>query len=205
MKRLNRYDEMLFSGKFYESGDLKLLSYQHKCVQDMRRYNKIPSGPLGLLIRTKRLNKLFGKVGPNSYIEPPIYANFGGKNVFIGNNFYSNSNLTLVDDGKIEIGDNVMIGPNVTICTAMHSLNANDRLDKNNQYNEGVVIGNNVWICAKVTILPGVKIGDNSVIGAGSVVTKDVPANVLAFGNPCKVIKSLEGIESMLKDENIFK
>ena len=191
MKRNDKYDELLFGERFYDPANIQLLLYQQRCVNEMNKYNKTKATPLGLLMRVKRLKKMFAAIGENSYIEPPVHANFGGKNTFIGKNFYANFNLTLVDDGKITIGDNVMIGPNVTIITAEHSLKAEERLQKENQINHPVTIGNNVWIAANVTIFPGVTIGDNSVIGAGSVVTKDVPANVIAFGNPCKVQRNI--------------
>lgn len=191
MKRNDEFDKILFSGEYYDCGEIRLLAYQHKCVEDLNRYNRIRSSLIGVVKRMKRLSSVFGSVGENSYVEPPMHANFGGKNVFIGKNFYANSNLTLVDDGKITIGDNVMIGPNVTIATALHPLSATERLKKENQRNLPVVIGNNVWIASDVVILPGVTIGDGAVIGAGSVVTRDIPAGVLAFGNPCKIQRSI--------------
>lgn len=135
------------------------------------------------------LSDLLGSIGQNSYIEPPFHANWG-KNTYIGNNVYINFSLTIVDDTRVEINDHVMIGPNVTISTASHPLDPELRL-KNAQFNKPVIIKENVWIGANVTIFPGVIIGENSVIGAGSVVTKDIPNNVLAFGTPCKVIKSI--------------
>lgn len=135
------------------------------------------------------LSKLLGSIGENSYIEPPFHANWG-KNTYIGDGVYINFSLTLVDDTRVEIGDNTMIGPNVTIITASHPLDPEERL-KHAQFNQPVVIGQNVWIGANVTIFPGVTIGDNSVIGAGSIVTKDIPENVLAFGSPCKVVKNI--------------
>ena len=191
MKRNGEFDDILFGEKYYDCGDMKLLRYQHRCVAELNRYNKIKSGPVGLLRRMKKLKKIFGSVGEGSYVEPPMRANFGGKNVFVGKNFYANSNLTLVDDGKITIGDNVMIGPNVTIATAVHPLLAKERAEKENQCNKPVTVGTNVWIASGVTVLPGVTIGDGAVIGAGSVVTKDIPKNVLAYGVPCKVIREI--------------
>ena len=107
-----------------------------------------------------------------------------------GNNVYANFNLTCVDDAVIYIGDKVMFGPNVTIATANHPINSKLR-EKAYQYNREVHIGNNVWIGANTVVVPGVTIGDNSVIGAGSVVTKDIPANVVAVGNPCKVLRQI--------------
>lgn len=136
------------------------------------------------------LKDLLGSVGEGVYIEQPLNANWG-KNTYIGNNVYANFNLTLVDDTRIEIHDDTMIGPNVTIITGTHPLDP--ELRKNNaQYNLPVAIGRNVWLGAGVTIFPGVTIGENSVIGAGSLVTKDIPANVLAFGSPCSVVREIQ-------------
>ncbi|KAF1296839.1 galactoside O-acetyltransferase [Enterococcus sp. JM4C] len=135
------------------------------------------------------MKQLFASVGEGVYIEQPLRANWGS-NTYIGNHVYANFNLTLVDDTKIEIGDNVMIGPNVTLSAGTHPLDPELRLKKA-QYNLPIVIEENVWLGAGVIVLPGITIGKNSVIGAGSVVTKDIPANVLAFGTPCMVKKSI--------------
>ena len=199
MKRKSEFDSLLFSGEYYDCNDMKLLSYQHRCVAQMNRYNKIKSGPVGLWRRMKRLKRVFGSIGEGGYVEPPVHANFGGKNVFVGKNFYANANLMLVDDGKITIGDNVMLGPNVTIATAVHPLRADERQESQNQKNLPVTIGNNVWIAACVTVLPGVTIGDGAVIGAGSVVTKDFPPNVLAYGNPCRAVREISESDTVRK------
>ena len=136
------------------------------------------------------LLQLLGSFGEDSYIEPPLHANWG-KNTYIGSHVYVNSSLTLVDDTRIEIQDHVMIGPNVTLCTAAHPLSAELRIKKA-QYNLPVVIEKNAWIGAGAVLLPGVRIGENSIIGAGSIVTKDIPKNVVAYGSPCRVRKQLE-------------
>lgn len=141
--------------------------------------------PSELPLRTEILKKLLGSMGENIYIEPPLHANWG-KNTHLGNNVYANFNLTLVDDADIYIGDNVMIGPNVVLATAGHPIHPALR-ERGMQFNIPIYIGNNVWLGAGVIVLPGVKIGDNSVIGAGSVVTHDIPENCVAFGNPCRV------------------
>ena len=140
--------------------------------------------------RQALLTKMFAKVGEGAYIEPPFHANWGGWHVELGAHVYANFNLTLVDDTHIWIGDSVMIGPNVTIATAAHPILPALR-KKAAQYNLPVRIGDNVWIGAGAIILPGVTIGENSVIGAGSVVTKDIPANVVAVGNPCRVLRPI--------------
>ena len=139
--------------------------------------------------RNEILKSLLAQVGENCYVEPPLHANWG-KNTHFGNNVYANFNLTLVDDTDIFVGDNVMFGPNVTLATAGHPINPDLRI-KAAQFNIPITIGNNVWLGAGVVVMPGVNIGDNSVIGAGSVVTKDIPANVVAVGNPCRVMREI--------------
>ncbi len=191
MKRNDKFDKILFSGEWYYCNDLELLMYQERCINYMNKFNKTKASPLGLVRRMKMLKKMFGAIGDESYVEPPIHANFGGKNVFIGRHFYSNFNLTLVDDGKITIGNDVLIGPNVTIATPLHPLDPEHRLKKENQRNLPVTIGNNVWIASGAMILPGVTIGDGAVVAAGAVVTHDVPPNVLVAGVPAKIIKDL--------------
>lgn len=123
-------------------------------------------------------------------IYDPSDEEIMAEHVHFGNNVYANFNLTCVDDGDIYIGDKVMFGPNVTIATANHPIIPKLR-QYAYQYNRDVHIGNNVWIGANTVVVPGVTIGDNSVIGAGSVVTKDIPANVVAVGNPCKVLREI--------------
>lgn len=135
------------------------------------------------------LKKLLGSMGENVWIEPPLRVAYGNR-THIGNNFYANFNLVLVDDIEIYIGNNVMIAPNVTITVTGHPVYYKLR-QKGDQFSFPVTIKDHVWIGSNVVILPGVTIGENSVIGAGSVVTKDVPANVIAVGNPCKVLRAI--------------
>ena len=151
------------------------------------QYNQLP--PTEHEKKRECLEKLFGSVGENVSITQPVHANWG-KNTHLGDGVYTNFNLCLVDDTTINIGSDTMIGPNVTIITASHPLDATQRRNKA-QFNQPVNIGENVWIGANVTIFPGVTIGDNTVIGAGSIVTKNIPANVLAYGTPCKEIKKI--------------
>ena len=136
------------------------------------------------------LKEMFAEIGEGCYIEPPLRANWGGKNVHFGKFVYANFNLTVTDDGNVYIGDKVMFGPNVTIATANHPINPELRA-RGLQYNKDVHIGENVWIGANTVIVPGVRIGKNTVIGAGSVVTKDIPDNVVAVGNPCRVMREI--------------
>ncbi|WED24313.1 sugar O-acetyltransferase [Vibrio sp. JC009] len=139
--------------------------------------------------RQALLEQIFAEIGEDSYIEPPLRANWG-KHTHLGKNVYANFNLTLVDDTHIHIGDYVMIGPNVTLATAGHPIDPEMRI-KVAQFNVPIRIEKNVWIGANSVVLPGITIGENSVIGAGSIVTKDIPANVVAVGNPCRVLREI--------------
>ncbi|WP_086933103.1 sugar O-acetyltransferase [Agarilytica rhodophyticola] len=123
-----------------------------------------------------------------AHIEPNFFCDYG-YNITIGDSFYANHNLTILDVCPVAIGDNVMLGPNVMISTATHPLNPIER--KTTEYGTPIHIGDDVWIGGNAAVLPGVTIGNGSVIGASSVVTKDIPEGVLAFGNPCRVIRSI--------------
>lgn len=180
--------EKMENGLLYDSSVEEILSVQATCVQYMKEYNTLGLGDDERL--TELLKLSFAEVGEGTFIQPPYYANWGGANVHLGSDVYANFNLTLVDDGNIYIGDKTMIGPNVTIATAGHPTFPSLR-EKAMQYNIDVHIGRNVWIGAGAVILPGITIGDNSVIGAGSIVTKDIPANVVAVGNPCRVLREI--------------
>ena len=136
------------------------------------------------------LKEMFAEFGEGCYIEPPLFANWGGRHVHFGKYVYANFHLTLVDDGHIYVGDSVMLGPNVTIATAGHPIDPPLRAE-GLQYNADVYIQRNVWIGADATILPSIHIGESSVIGAGSMVTHDIPANVVAIGNPCRVLRAI--------------
>ena len=180
--------EKMEKGLVYDCSAEEIMSVQTGFVKYMKEYNTLGLGD------EKRMEELmplmFAEVGPNTYVQPPFYANWGGAHVHFGEWVYANFNLTLVDDGHIYIGDHTMIGPNVTIATAGHPILPELR-EKEMQYNVDVKIGRNVWIGAGAIIVPGVTIGDNTVIGAGSVVPKDIPANVVAVGNPCRVMREI--------------
>ena len=135
------------------------------------------------------LKDLFGKTGERLFVEPPFHCDYGW-NIAVGENFFANYNLTILDVGKVTIGDNVQIAPNVSIYTAGHPVHPASR-NSGYEYGIPVTIGSNVWIGGSVVILPGVTIGDNAVIGAGSVVTKDIPADHIAAGNPCRVLRKI--------------
>lgn len=149
--------------------------------------------------KSEILKELLGKTGEKFYIEPPFRCDYGC-NIELGENFYANYNLTILDCNKVVFGDNVLVAPNVTIAAAGHPIHPDSR--KKYEYGIPVTIGNNVWLGAGVIICPGVTIGDGSVIGAGSVVTKDIPANVVAFGNPCRVYRKITDDDKELYYQN---
>ncbi len=180
--------EKLHSGEIYDPGSEEIFKEQIKCLERLYDFNA--TRPTELEKREKMLKEMFAEVGKDCYIEPPLHSNWGGRHVHLGNNVYFNFNATLVDDTHIYIGDCTMLGPNVVIATAGHPILPELR-EKALQYNLPVHIGKNCWLGAGVIVLPGVTIGDNTVIGAGSVVTKDIPANVVAVGNPCKVLREI--------------
>lgn len=179
--------ERMQSGKLYFCTDEKIAKEQLECLEILYDYNH--TRPSESQKREQILKNLLAEIGENCYIEPPLHANWG-KYTHFGNNVYANFNLTLVDDTDIFVGDNVMFGPNVIIATAGHPVDPPLR-EKVAQFNIPVRIGKNVWIGAGAIVLPGVTIGDHSVIGAGSVVTKDIPPNVVAVGNPCRVLREI--------------
>lgn len=189
MEQKNNNRVRMDAGKIYDPGDEAILQEQSGCLEKLYDFNS--TRPFEMEKRNQLLKEMLGSVGEGCYIEPPFHANWGGKHVYMGKNVYANFNLTLVDDGNIYIGDYVMFGPNVTIATAGHPVEPHLRR-RALQYNADIHIGNNVWIGAAAIILPGVSIGDHSVIGAGSVVTKDIPEGVVAVGNPCRVLRKID-------------
>ena len=190
MKLTDERFKPLHTGEIYYPSEEKMFIKQLHCINLCHRYNRLPSGVIGYALRSRLMKKMFAEMGDNCYIEPPFYANFGGKNVHLGNDVYANFHLTCVDDTHIYIGDHTMIGPNVTLVTAAHPISPTLR-EKVYQYNLPVRIGKNCWLGANVTVLPGVTIGDNTVVGAGSVVTKDLPSNVVAVGVPARVLREI--------------
>lgn len=181
--------EKMHRGELYLPDDEEIVAEQRKCLEKLYDFNM--TRPNELEKREKLLKDMLAEVGENCYIEPPFHANFGGKHVHFGNNVYANFNFTCVDDTDIFVGDCTMFGPNVTVATAGHPILPEIRA-KAYQFNIPVRIGRNCWLGTGVVVLPGVTIGDNSVIGAGSVVTKDVPPNVIAVGNPCRVLREID-------------
>jgi maltose O-acetyltransferase len=164
------------------------LPEERKAVRvKIREYNMLEPGDRDR--RNDLIREILGKTGKELFIEVPFRCDYG-YNIEVGENFYANFNLVILDVAKVKIGDNVMMAPNVAIYTAGHPVHP---VSRNSGYEYGIpiTIGNNVWIGGNVVINPGVNIGDNVIIGAGSVVTKDIPANMIAVGNPCRSVKEI--------------
>ena len=189
-EKLEEFKKLLVSGEIYDCTDEEFLSYQFQLLDRIKEYNDTLSNADGLKQREKMLKELLAECGSNLIILPPMHANCGLMNVHIGNDVFINYNASFVDDGPIYIGDETMFGPNVTVITASHPISPKLRKYKL-QYNQEVRIGKNVWVGANAIILPGVHIGDNSIVGAGAVVTKDVPNNVIVVGNPAKILRKI--------------
>ena len=185
---MGKMKERLHTGELYLPGDEEIMREQTLCQEKLYDFNL--TRPSEYEKRMALLKEMFAEIGEGCYIEPPLHSNFGGHHVHFGKGIYANYNLTLVDDSHIYVGDNTMFGPNVTIATAGHPILPELR-SRYYQYNMPVHIGKNCWLGAGVIVLPGVTIGDNTVVGAGSVVTKDLPGNVVAVGNPCKVLREI--------------
>ena len=177
----------MLNGELYDSSDKQLVDelikakklcnqYNNLCIEDIEKGNEI-------------IKKLFSKTGNEFMIMPNFYCDYGF-NIEIGEKFYSNHNLVILDANKVEFGDNVFIGPNCGFYTSGHPLDYQTR-NKGLEYAKPIKVGSNVWIGVNVCVMPGVTIGDNVVIGAGSVVNKDIPSNCVTVGNPCKVIKEI--------------
>lgn len=187
--------EKMLAGELYDCGDDALLARWHKAKNLTRDYNRTDSENLGE--KDRILTELLGGRGANLWITAPFFVDYG-ENIYFGDNCEVNMNCTFLDDNKIIIGDRALIAPNVQIYTAFHPVSAAERFGKIKEDGSfsfcktrtaPVLIGNDVWIGGAAVILPGVRIGDNVVIGAGSVVTRDVPSNTIACGNPCRAVK----------------
>ena len=167
--------------------DAENMALQARAKTLVEKFNSLP--PEAMEERMALNKEIFGSCGKNVWIVPPMKLAVG-KYISIGEGCYFNAGTTFIDDWKIEIGSNCLFGPNVTLCTTGHPISPNHRMD--GMYSFPIKIGNTCWIGANVIVLPGITIGDHSVIGAGSVVTKDIPANVVAAGNPCRVLRQID-------------
>lgn len=179
--------EKMKAGKLYTDLAEGLPEERLYCKELIYDYNH--SRPSEEAKRREILDRLLGGLGKDAWIEPPFRLAYGS-HTHIGDNFYANFNLVIVDDTDVYIGNNVMVAPNVTITATGHPVHP-DLRRHGEQFSFQVHIGDYVWLGAGAIILPGVTIGDNSVIGAGSVVTRDIPANVVAVGNPCRVLRPI--------------
>lgn len=178
--------EKMLRGEKYNCLDPELEKERQEVKQFLRRYNSTET----VLERQPMLEQLLGKIEKNSIIEPPFYCVYG-KNIFLGNRVFVNFFCTILDCGKVMIGDHVMIGPRVQIYTAAHDLQAQARI-QGWEVAKPITIEDNVWIGGAAVLLPGVRIGENAVVGAGAVVTRDIPANTIAAGNPARVIREIQ-------------
>ncbi|WOG27346.1 sugar O-acetyltransferase [Endozoicomonas sp. 8E] len=185
--------EKMLAGLDYIAFDSELTKDRLEAKKLCHRFNQV--SPDDKTQQAEVLNELLGTLS-EAWIEPFFYCDYG-YNIHLGENFYANHHCTILDGAKVTIGNDVLFGPSVTISTAGHPL---DSVTRNTglEFCKPITIGNNVWLGANVSVNPGVTIGDNSVIGAGSVVTRDIPANSVAVGAPCRVIKSVMSKEAIL-------
>ena len=183
---MNEKEKML-NGDLYLSFGEKLFTERQKAKELLFDFNALR--PSMLEERNTILKDLLGFMGENVFIEPPFRADYG-YNISFGARSYSNYNLTILDCAKVTIGADVLIGPNVNLFTAGHPINTEERLS-GLEYAYPITIGDKCWIGGGVIINAGISIGENTIIGSGSVVTKDIPANVIACGNPCRIIKNI--------------
>lgn len=201
--------EKMLAGKIYDPYEKELLSMRGNAHKLSQMYNTTFEDETEK--RNEILDKLLPNRGEGTFLQGPIYFDYG---LFtkVGKNFYANFNLTILDCCPVEIGDNVMIGPNCSILAPIHPLRYQDRNIRTKadgtlfdyEYAKPVSIGANCWIAGNVTIIGGVHIGEGCVIGAGSVVTKDIPANYLAAGNPCRPIREITEEDSIQNKEDLF-
>ncbi|MBZ9626232.1 MULTISPECIES: sugar O-acetyltransferase [unclassified Clostridium] len=195
-------EEKIFAGRLFDARTKDLRDIKHKAHILCQKFNLLNEYDES---RLPIIKEFVGKIGEKYYFQGPIQFNYGC-HTFIGENFFANFNTTILDDGKIYIGDNVMFGPNVSIMATSHPLISEERIAMKyedghvsmSEYAKEIHIGNNVWIACNVVVCGGVHIGNNAVIGAGSIVTKDIPDNYLACGNPCKPIRLITEKDSKL-------
>lgn len=181
------------SGDLYEaSGNTILLDVLAQCQDRCYDYNRLR--PSQEAERREAMRRILGKTGEHFKIISPFFCDYGF-NISIGENFFANTNLVILDEARVTFGDNVFVAPNCSFYTAGHPLDPIQRV-RGLQYSLPITVGDNVWIGGNVCVMPGVTIGSNTVIGAGSVVADDIPEGVLAAGNPCRVIRHLSGDEA---------
>jgi maltose O-acetyltransferase len=180
--------EKMLAGEMYDAADPQLAAERRQARDLCKALNESADNEHNL--RQRIIRELFGRAGDGVWIEPPFYCDYG-TNITLGSRVFFNFNCVVLDPAPVIIGSNVLFGPAVQVCTAAHPLRASQRRAWR-EFARPIEIGSDVWIGAGAIICPGVRIGPRSVIGAGSVVTRDIPADVLASGNPCKVTRQLE-------------
>lgn len=185
--------ERMLAGELYIVNDPELAVMNKKNRRLMYEFNhsKFDEGER----RKTIIKKLLGKTGKNVHFEPPFRCDYG-THITVGENFYANFDCIMLDVAPITIGDNVMFGPRVGVYTAGHPIDHEIRVS-GLEFGTAITIGNNVWVGANAVINPGVTIGDDVIIGSGSVVTKDIPSNVVAVGNPCRVLREVDKIDKV--------
>lgn len=179
--------ERMQKGLVYNDFDQDLFNKRVEAKKLFKAYNKTDDEEIDL--RNKIMKQLFKNVGENVWVEPDFRCEFG-KNITIGDDVYINFGCIILDCSEVTIGSNTLLGPNIGLYAANHSTDATERIN-GGCYGKPIHIGNNVWLGGDVKVLQGVTIGDNTIIGAGSIFTKDIPDNVIAVGNPCKVIRKI--------------
>lgn len=189
---MTEYDKML-AGEVYDACDPALLTDLNACKDLCWEYNQIR--PTCFAERNAFLRRLLGQADEDTFINQPFFCDYG-KHIRVGKRFFANFNLVILDEAMVTFGDDCFVGPNVSIYTACHSTDPDERQTRQ-EWARPVVIGNRCWIGGSTTILPGVVIGDNCTIGAGSVVVHDIPAGSVAVGNPCRVIKSSSPVSKL--------
>ncbi|MGN7485180.1 sugar O-acetyltransferase [Priestia megaterium] len=177
----------MLDGEMYNPADAQLVKDRENARRQVRIYNETLENEGEK--RTQLLKELFGLTGENVHVEPNIRVDYG-YNIFVGENFSANFDCTILDVCEVRFGDNCILAPGVQIYTATHPLHPTER-NSGKEYAKPITFGNNVWIGGSAVINPGVTVGDNVVIASGSVVTKDVPNNVVVGGNPAKIIKKI--------------
>ncbi len=185
---MSEKDKMLVGEIYDANNDRQLIAERTAAKDKCAAYNSVT--PSDMQRRREIMSGILGKAKGEFLIEQPFYCDYG-YNIEVGENFYANHGLTILDGNKVRFGDNVFIGPHCGFYTAGHPLDAESR-NAGLEYAKPITVGNNVWFGGNVCVLPGVTIGDNAVIGAGSVVNRDIPPFTVAAGNPCKVIKKLQ-------------
>ena len=195
-----REEDKIFAGKMFDPRKQELKDIKHRAHLTCQKYNAMDEYDPE---RNELIQGILGSTGRVFYFQGPVQFNYG-VHTFIGENFFANFNLTVMDDARIYIGDNVCFGPNVSLMATNHPLIAAERMGLDPEgrttmaeYAEDIHIGNNVWIACNTVVIGGVTIGDGAVIGAGSVVTKDIPAGCLAYGNPCRPVREITAADSM--------